>query len=74
MLRDQLLQLAKALPHRAGRRRKLTPKEEVIVVKRIEHFVASGELRMKEAQRQVAVREGVSLRTIQRICSARRRP
>jgi hypothetical protein len=52
----------------------LTPKEEVIVVKRIEHFVASGELRMKEAQRQVAVREGVSLRTIQRICSARRRP
>jgi len=64
--RERLLQAGKALPHRAGASKKLSEEDSSAIRAR----VATAKPGSKETLQQlIADREGVSLRTIQRICS-----
>lgn len=69
--RENLLPFAKRLPHRAGISPSLKPEEADGICKQIRQLIASG-IKTKEAQRQIAARKGLSLRTIQRIYAQRR--
>ena len=69
--RERLLPFAKKLPHRAGISPSLKPEEADAVCKQIKQLIANG-IKTKEAQRQIAARRGLSLRTIQRIYAQRR--